>query len=277
MKKEDYVKCSFYKIFNSSLGSTNMLFRVHKGFENKDDLNSLLLKKGYNLDCVVVVKFLNMYYGVIFEDYDRNYIVGKLKTYYVSDKYIHIACNTETFKPKFYPTFIKKQVYKHQTLAYDLRFEDENIDVLINDKSIATYEYANTYIVILALTFVDYYFSKDEMYILNTYYFSQDYSDTLSNNIVGINPFKGKVMLSSGAIRNHQFYERQIPYHKRQFYYNGLSSNSHTCKIIFSEKIFYSTIDEINIENNSKKLTTEKRTEDRDSTSNIIYLSDYRN
>lgn len=276
MRKEDYIKCSFFKIFNSNLGTTNMLFRIHKGFETKDDLTNLLLKKGYNLDYVVIVKFLNMYYGVVFEDYDRNYIIGKLKTYYVSEKYIHVSCNTKTFKPKFYPTFIKEQIYKHQTLAYDLRFQDRDIDVFIQNKSIIEYEYANTYIVILALTFVDYFFGKSEMYILNEYYFSQDYGDTLSGSVIGINPFKGKIMLSNGAIRNHQFYEAQIPYYNRQYYYNRYLEDSPACEIFFSEKVFHSTIDESDEDRDSEELAIDKRRENGSSVSNVIYLSDYR-
>lgn len=277
MRKEDYIKCSFFKVFKSNFGTTNMLFRVHKGFETKEDLTNLLLTKGYDLDYVVIVKFLNMYYGVIFEDYDRNYIIGKLKTYYVSDKYIHVACNTETFKPKFYPTFIKEQIYKHQTLAYDLKMQDANIDVFVKDTSIAEYEYANTYIVILALTFIDYYFSKHEMYILNEYYFSQDYSNTLNNKVIGINPFKGKVMLSNGAIRNHQFYEKQMSYYNRGFYYNKYFSTRTTCEILFTEKVFYTTIDEDCIYENPVILTVDERVNNMNSKSNVIYLSDYRN
>lgn len=223
MNKGDYIKYYFIKRFSSSIGTTNMLFAVHKGFESLDELKDLLAEKKIDYNCVVVVKFLNMYYGIIFEDYNRNYIIGKLKTYYVNDEFIMIGCNTKSFKMKFNPTKIKKQIYTHQTLAADLFAQDPNMDVLLNDESIFGYKYANTYAIILALSFVDYYFTYDEMYILNNYYFSQDYSSKFKSGVIGINPFRGYIMLrgdgpSNYKIRKHQFYEGFTPFYMRNSY-----------------------------------------------------------
>lgn len=276
MIKEDYIKFSFIKNYTSSLGSTNMLFTIHKGFDNIHDLQQLLVKKKLDLEHVVIVKYLNMYYGVIFEDYNRNYIIGKLRTYYVNDNYIQIGCNTETFTPKFYPTFVKKQVYKHQTLASDLKHTDSDIDVYLNNKSIVDFEYANTYIVILALTFVSYYFSYEEMYILNNYYFSQDYSNCFSSQIAGINPFKGKVMLKNGGIRNRQFYEGYTPYYSRSYTFSN-KVHIPDLKVAYIDKTVYTTIDEESEFDDiyykpKSKIQYERKI---DVKSNVINLKDY--
>lgn len=274
MVKEDYTKFSFVKQYTSSLGSTNMLFQVHKGFDNIVDLKKLLIEKRIDVQYVVIVKYLDMYYGIIFEDYNRSYIIGKLRTYYVNDNYIQIGCNTETFTPKFYPTFVKKQVYKHQTLAYDLKHTDSNIDVYLKDRSIAKFEYSNTYVVILALTFVEHYFSYNEIYILSNYYFSQDYSDCFTSKIVGINPFKGKVIRKDGGIRNYQFYEGYTPYyarkHNKECYVPDLEIN-------YINKTFYTTIDEENIFGyySAREIFSTKKEIEVTKQSNVIYLKDY--
>ena len=191
--------------------NVSMLYRVHKGFDTIEDLKEYVAYKGIDYKHIAVIKFLNMYYAVAFEDYNRELMIGKNNYFYTNDNYILIQGNTQakSFKPKFYPTFLYEKKYKHFQLYYDLEMIDENIDIFKEDVSIKESIYSKAYAIILGLTFCSFYIKRDELEILD-YYFSDNYSDVFRDYpwVSGINPFKGKVRNERGGTRNHQFFKR---------------------------------------------------------------------
>ena len=205
--KEDILQ--YIKLINLKYKEVPLLFRIHLGFDSLDDLKLYLKEKNIEYKNIAVIKFLNMYYVVAFEDYNRQFMIGKNNYFYSNDKYMMIQGKTPNFKPKFYPEFLYKKEYHHLQLFYDLKAIDENIDILVNNVSILEYKYAKAYAIILGLTFFSSYIKYDELSILD-YYFSDNYAYIFRENpnILGINPFKSKILYSDGRKVNYQFFNR---------------------------------------------------------------------
>lgn len=203
--------------------NVKMLYRIHKGFDTIDDLKEYVAKKNIDYKHIAVIKFLGMYYVVAFEDYNRELMIGKNNYFYTNDKYMLIQGNAQTksFKPKFYPSFLYEKKYKHFQLYYDLEMIDENIDILKEDVSIKENVYAKAYAIILGLTFCSFYIKKDELEILD-YYFSDNYSYIFREkpSVLGINPFKGKLLYNKGRKVNYQFFNRKdrAPFWMNRYY-----------------------------------------------------------
>lgn len=186
-----------------------LLFRIHKGFDSLDDLKHYLELKNIDYKNVAVIRFLNMYYTIAFEDYNRQFMIGKNNYFYTNDKYMQIQGKTPNFKPKFSPTFLRKQDYRHFQLYYDLKEIDGDIDILHEDVSIKEHIYSKAYAIILGLTFFSSYIKIDELLILEQY-FSDNYSYIFRErpNVLGINPFKAKILYEDGKKVNYQFFNR---------------------------------------------------------------------
>ena len=199
----------YVKVVNLGYKEVPLLFRIHPGFNSLNDLKLYLKEKNIEYENIAVIKFLNMYYVVAFEDYNRQFIVGKNNYFYSNDKYMIIQGKTPNFKPKFYPSFLYRKEYHHLQLFYDLKAIDENIDILMDDVSILEYKYAKSYAIILGLTFFSSYIKYDELSILD-YYFSDNYTYVFreNTNVLGINPFKGKLLYKDGRKVNYQFFNR---------------------------------------------------------------------
>lgn len=208
LNQEGYIKEIY--MFGKNV---EILFNIHKGFDSLVDLRGFLSSINIDYDKSIVIRFLEQYYAIVFEDYDREIIIGKDDCYYTNEKYQLIKCKTKNFQPKFLPTFIKKQVYNNLQLYYDLEEIDTNFDILKNGKSIKGSDYAKTYAIILGVSFISHYFTYDELFILKAY-FDEDYSyifNTMSG-VEGINPFKGKIKYLNGNIRNFQFFKKSKNY-----------------------------------------------------------------
>lgn len=186
-----------------------LLFRVHKGFDSLEELKDYLELKKIEYKNVAVIRFLNMYYAVAFEDYNREFMIGKNNYFYSNDKYMLIQGKTPNFKPKFFPAFLHKKEYKHLQLYYDLEEIDSDIDIFKEDVSIKEHRYSKSYAIILGLTFFSSYIKKDELPILNQY-FSDNYIYIFRENptVLGINPFKSKILYTNGKKVNYQFFNR---------------------------------------------------------------------
>lgn len=199
--------------YEKEIVNDKILFRCHKGFDTLEDLKELLEIKKIDYSKCAVVYFLKSYYVVIFEGYDREYMIGKENVFYTDGNYIMHEATTKKFTPKFYPNKLKVQEYRHKQLYYDLLAIDKDIDVFIEDKSVVNTAYGKTYAILLGLTFMSTYFNRQNAYLLKDYFFD-DYDDVFSNyDIYGINPFKGKVIHNDGKIRHFQFYKREIRYY----------------------------------------------------------------
>lgn len=187
-----------------------LLYRIHLGFDTIKDLKNYIASKNIDYNNIAVIKFLDMYYIVAFEDYNREFMIGKNNYFYTNDRYMMVQGKAPNFKPKFYPSFLKEQEYRHLQLYYDLEAIDKNIDIFHNDESIKKYSYSKAYVIILGLTFFSSYIQYDELDILR-YYFSDDYSYIFRENpnVYGINPFKGKIMYRDGKKVNYQFFNRE--------------------------------------------------------------------
>lgn len=207
--EDDKDVLQYVKTVGLSMKVIPLLFRIHKGFDSLDDLKHYLELKNIDYKNVAVIRFLNMYYAVAFEDYNREFMIGKNNYFYTNDKYMQIQGKTPNFKPKFFPTFLRKQEYKHLQLYYDLEEIDEDIDILHEDISIKEHYYSKTYAIILGLTFFSSYIKKDELPIL-TQYFSDNYFYVFRENpkVLGVNPFKSKILYTDGRKVNYQFFNR---------------------------------------------------------------------
>lgn len=201
--------------------NVKMLYRIHKGFDTIDDLKEYVAKKNIDYKHIAVIKFLGMYYAIAFEYYNREFMVGKNNYFYTNDRYMLIQGKTPNFKPKFHPTFLYKKDYTHFQLYYDLEMIDENIDILKEDVSIKENVYAKAYAIILGLTFFSSYIKRDELEILD-YYFKDNYSYIFREKpgVLGINPFKAKLLYNNGRKVNYQFFDREdrAPFWMNRYY-----------------------------------------------------------
>ena len=209
IKSDEADILQYIKIANLGYKEVPLLFRIHLGFDSLDDLKKYLMEKNIDYKNIAVIKFLNMYYAVAFEYYNREFMIGKNNYFYSNDKYMMIQGKTPNFKPKFYPEFLYKKDYHHLQLFYDLEAIDKNIDILRNDVSIKEHYYAKAYAIILGLTFLSSYIKRDELVILQDY-FSDNYAYIFRENpgIYGINPFKSKILYNNGKKVNYQFFDR---------------------------------------------------------------------
>lgn len=210
---EDDIKSNllqYLKIVNLRHKEVPLLFRIHLGFDSLDELKEYLKEKNIEYTNIAVIKFLNMYYAVAFEYYNREFMIGKNNYFYSNDKYMMIQGKTPNFKPKFYPEFLYKKDYTHLQLYYDLKAIDNNIDIFKDDISIKEHHYAKAYAIILGLTFFSSYIKQDELIILRDY-FSDDYSYIFreKRGLLGINPFKSKIQYIDGKKVNYQFFDRE--------------------------------------------------------------------
>ena len=186
---------------------------IYEGYDTAFELMNAVENAGLNKDYIVVIKFLDMYYGVFFESLEKEIIIGKNKVWF-RDNYIMYCGNLDRINLPYKINSLKT----HNNIwslgvSQDLRNIDSNIKIFRfkkgNFENIQQYAYATTYLILLGITFYSdsIFFTKDEGFSFLPNYFGFNWNCAFKNpDIEAINPFKSLVRMKDGSVKKYRFY-----------------------------------------------------------------------
>lgn len=204
IKKEIILENTMYNI------KKEIELEIFDGYSSKDNLIQYLKKLNLNLNNVAIIKFLNMFYAVCIDGFNKEIIIGSENIIYRNDVHmirIYQDDKLKSFKLPYKINNIDKRNFYHTQIYSDLKKIDNDITIYIikNNKwtNVTEYKYSKTYAILLGLPFYNTFFNKDE-YVLLSPYFDTGYYLKLyrEKNIIGINPFMSKVMFKDGTIKS---------------------------------------------------------------------------
>lgn len=204
VKKEIILKNNMYSI------EKEIELEIFDGYNSKENLIHDLKKLNLNLNHVAIIEFLNMFYAVCIDGFNKEIIIGSENIIYRNGVHmvrIYQYYKLKNFKLPYKINGIDKRIFHHTQIYSDLKKIDNNITIYIikNNKwtNITEYKYSKTYAILLGLPFYNTFFNKDE-YVLLSPYFDIGYYLKLykEKNIIGINPFMSKVMFKDGTIKS---------------------------------------------------------------------------
>lgn len=200
-------------IINKKTGKL-MNLAIYDGFSSMDSLlnhvsNNYSLKEEH----VAIVKFLGMYYGIVFDGYEKEIMIGLEKVWYRQGGKMYEE-NTDDFIQPYYVSNLSKKEFFNKQVYLDLKSLDKDIEIYVvkigKYQLVNQYRYASCFAILLGITFYTDFYSDYE-YQRNLYeYFDTSYFYTIFKNnksIAGINPFQSRVLLKDGRIRKHNFYK----------------------------------------------------------------------
>lgn len=181
---------------------------IYDGFKTKDDLLEWVFDKSLPIEHLVVIKFLDMFYGVCFESFEKEIIIGKTQTWVYNGSKMNVYVSKD-FHSEIKIDGLKKKKFYSQGIYTNLLSIDRSIEIINNDRDISKYEYAKSYVILLGLTFFTSdtaYFKRDELELLSTYFINYGYFHKIFNKktVVSINPFLSLVRTENGYF-NYRF------------------------------------------------------------------------
>lgn len=195
---------------------------IYKGFKTYEQLLNFAGGAGIPFEYMIVVCFMDEYYIVLYESFEKQIIIGGEIAWYRYDGKFNCIQGLDDFELPYQINGLKKNAFRHLQLADNLR----QIDSLITVKMFTNYEwkdltkfkYSKIYIILLGLTFCETFFTREEFFkYLGDYYDFEPYQDAFRDkNIVSINPFKGMVQFEDGK---ESFYRFDYALYSPQHYY----------------------------------------------------------
>lgn len=196
---------------------------IYSGFRNRVQLLDFIERNGIPLEHMTVVFFMDAYYIVLYEDFDKQVIIGADVFWYRENGKFKQGQVGESFKLPYPINELKKRAFRHLQLADDLNAIDSLLSVYTFDgrgwKELTNYKYSKIYVILLGITFCETFFTRDEFFkYLGKYYDFEPYEQAFRNKeIVAINPFRGMVRYEDG---NEKFYKFDYATYFPQQYYN---------------------------------------------------------
>lgn len=165
------------------------------------------LKKEY----LAVVKFLDMYYGIFIENFNKEIMIGKDLVWFRDDGFMH-SSPIDRINLPYNIEGIRTKAFNSTGVYYDLKSIDADFKIFrFKDgkfTDIGKYNYSSMYLILLGITFYSSFFNEDETKVFMFKYFMDDYTYHFKRNkeIEGINPFKGLAKYKNGTIKKRRFY-----------------------------------------------------------------------
>ena len=177
---------------------------IYEGFASKKDAISFMEKLFLTEERYAIIEFLNMFYVVVFENYDKEIMIGKEVTWYCLNKDMYNV-STKNFKLPFSINSLASR-NTNPAIANDLRKIDPNLNVYKFKsngwQNVNQYQYSKTFATLLGLTFYSDMFCEDDIHVLTHYFDTGFYRNIFKGKrgIVEINPFQSRAKLPSGKI-----------------------------------------------------------------------------
>ena len=190
-------------------------YYFYDGFDSLDECTAYILNSPYENATYRIVKFLHMYYAVVYENTQQQQVIGKDVSYYTKNRLLltsprpphSLVAKQRARMPVFTVIYHELHSFDPTLKVYRLS-EDAHqfVEVENNYKEIP-------YIVLLGITF------KDAWYPCNTphhiahscallnIYFNKGYDFMLFGkyvNAIAINPFQRLICLAKGRIEHFQ-------------------------------------------------------------------------
>lgn len=220
------------------LNSVYDSYYFYDGFDSLDECAAHIFNSHYENSTYRIVKFLNMYYAVVYENTQHQQVIGKDVSYYTKNKLFLTS-------PRPPHSLVVKQRVRlpvltaiyHELYSFDpslkvYRLEEGNPNQFVEVKD--SHEETH-YIVLLGITF------KDVWYPCNTphhiahsratlnVYFNAGYDFMLFGkyvNAIAINPFQRLICLAKGRVEHFQMDSddpktplRRLPYREEKHFH----------------------------------------------------------
>lgn len=185
--------------------------QIYEGFDTLQELELYVTKKGLDKKYMAIVKFLDMYYGVFIENFDKEIIIGKSSVWF-RDKGFMKTVDSKKFKSPYNIAKLRIKPFESKGISRDLKQLDTEINIFRYKSNklqdITEYMYSDMYLILLGLTFYNTFFTKDESEIFLREYFMMDFYWYFKegNKIKRINPFLSLVELTNGKIIPYSFF-----------------------------------------------------------------------
>ena len=215
-------------------------YSFYEGFESFDDCLQYIVGSHYNNTTYVIIKFLNMYYAVVYENTKHQQIIGEDIAYYTKNNLFLVSHRPPvnlTMKDRVRQPVIP--LIYHELFTFDPMIRAYRIPEggTTNFEEIPVHD-ALSYIVLLGVTFKDIWFTCNTPYsithnraILNMY-FNEGHGITLFgkySNAIAINPFQRLIYLPKGRIEHfqtdiddHRTPQRKLPYREVKRFHDNM-------------------------------------------------------
>ena len=198
------------------LNSVYDSYYFYDGFDRLDECSAYIFNSHYENSTYRIIKFLDKYYAVIYENTQQQQVIGKDISYYTKNKlFLTSPCPPHSLVAKQRVRLPVFTIIYHELHSFDpdlkvYRLSQENSHQFVEVEDI--HEEAH-YIVLLGITF------KDIWYPCNTphhitqsraqlnIYFNEGYNFMLFGkyvNAIAVNPFQRLICLAKGRIEHFQ-------------------------------------------------------------------------
>lgn len=193
---------------------------IYDGFQTKQELINYVDKKlEVDLEQLVIIYFLGKYYGVLFESFEKEIMIGEEQIWWRNHNKMYYSNNVANFKKPYSIGSLRTRAFHNNQIALDLKEFDSHIAIyrIKNDRwvDISSYKYSDTYLSLLGLTFYHCSFSYEELNLLSYYFDYFNYQRFFKNDsVVSINPFKGVIYYRDGKQKKMKFIVEN-PYYRQ--------------------------------------------------------------
>lgn len=178
--------------------------RIYAGCAERGEIEEQMRAKGFPQAGYAVVRFRGEWYGVGFERYAREVMMGKEEVWY---RWCNRMCCARVLD--YRPPYVTQVLtYKRLcgTIAKELRGIDANIEVEATPGYVAKQQgkaWKSCFLVLLGLTFHDEYYRAEEIDELRRYFRREEwlvaYRGILrKSGADAINPFRGRLLFADG-------------------------------------------------------------------------------
>lgn len=200
-------------------------YYFYEGFDSLDECATHIFDSNYENSTYRIVKFLHMYYAVVYENTQQQQVIGKNVSYYTKNKLFltsprpphSLVVKQRVRLPVFTVIYHELHSFDPALKVYQLSAEDPYQFVKVED----IHEEIH-YVILLGITF------KDAWYPCNTphhiahnrallnVYFNEGYDFMLFGkyvNAIAINPFQRLICFAKGRVEHFQMDpdDRKIP------------------------------------------------------------------
>ena len=221
------------------LNSVYDSYYFYDGFDSLEQCTAYIFNSHYEHSTYRIIKFLNMYYAVIYENTQQQQVIGKENAYYTKNKLFlassrppqSLVTKQRARLPVFTMIYHELHFFDSSLTVYRLSKEDPNQFVEVED-----IQEEMPYIVLLGITFKDVWYPCNTPYhiasssaLLNIY-FNNGYDFMLFGkyvNAIAINPFQRLICLAKGRIEPFQMDPddsktplRRLPYREEKRFHD---------------------------------------------------------
>lgn len=212
-------------MFTTYRGNFKEKFDFYSGTRSISDLENTIIKLGLPLSKCYFIRFLNQYYAVFYDTYEREVIIGKEKLFFANEGRLEKTTIEEAVIP--YSIYSRDNKSIRETLARELNEIDPNLDVFYYPNSTSSiikkapeHIKISKYVVILGVTFSSKFFDLNNIYEMEPYFnLTTELQSFLyrTRGAEAIDPFKQLIRFQDGSLCKYRIYEYGDRYQAHRF------------------------------------------------------------